>query len=270
MTSSQFLDVPGGRLAYDVQGPDSGPLVVGLHGMGDSRATFRFLTPLLTSRGYRVATLDARGHGESTAGWPDTSQQSTGADLAALIRHLGGPAIVAGNSSGAGSAAFLAATEPGLVTGLVLISAFASEPTPNPVMAAAQYLVLRSPLLWGLYFRSLFTTRKPADLGDYVSRMRATLRQPGRMAAVRGVVAPGNAHWSAVAGQIRCPVLIVHGSKDPDYPDPAAAAREAQALLTGAASTEIAMIDGAGHYPQAEMPEKTAQAMDTLLTAARA
>ncbi len=39
---TDFLDVPGGRIAYDVTG--EGPLVVCVPGMGDMRATFRFLT----------------------------------------------------------------------------------------------------------------------------------------------------------------------------------------------------------------------------------
>ncbi len=42
------------------------------------------------------------------------------------------------------------------------------------------------------------------------------------------------------------------GSKDPDFPSPEAEAR----LLAEHLSGEVAIIEGAGHYPQAEMPEQ--------------
>jgi pimeloyl-ACP methyl ester carboxylesterase len=49
---AEFLDVEGGRIAYDVTG--SGPLVVLSHGIGDRRQAYRFLAPKLAQAGYRV------------------------------------------------------------------------------------------------------------------------------------------------------------------------------------------------------------------------
>jgi len=259
MNSSQrFLDLPDGRLAYDVRGPDGGRLVVAVPGMGDTRRTFRFLAPLLVEAGYRVVTMDVRGHGESNVDWPDYAQQSVGDDILALVDHLGGPATLIGNSSGAGAVAFAAAAAPERVTSLVLISTFASPPRLNPFLRAAQGLVLRSPLLWSFYFRSLFATVRPDDHDTYVRDLRRMLG--GRMAAVRGLVAPGES-WTGVAGDIRCPVLVIQGSKDPDFPDPAAEARAARSLLTGADPVVIRILDGAGHYPQVEYPDETLAAI---------
>src|SRR5450631_4851759 len=87
----QFLDVPGGRLAYDVTGPDEGALVLCVAGMGDTRAAFRFLAPMLVEAGYRVARMDQRGHGRSSSPWASYGSPATGQDMLALIRHLGGP-----------------------------------------------------------------------------------------------------------------------------------------------------------------------------------
>ena len=61
--TTQYLGREGGRIAYDVQG--DGPLVICAPGMGDIRQTFRYLVPTLTAAGYRVATFDLRGHGDS-------------------------------------------------------------------------------------------------------------------------------------------------------------------------------------------------------------
>jgi len=87
---TEFLDVPGGRIACDVDG--SGPLVVLSHGIGDRRQAYRFLAPILAQAGYRVAHADPRGHGESSMGWASISNTDVAGDLAALTGHLGGPA----------------------------------------------------------------------------------------------------------------------------------------------------------------------------------
>jgi len=50
-------------------------------------------------------------------------------------------------------------------------------------------------------------------------------------------------------------VLIVEGSADPDWADPRAEAERIVADLP-AGLGEIAVIDGAGHYPHAETPER--------------
>ena len=92
---TEFLDIKGGRIAYDVTG--QGPLLVLSHGIGDRRQAYRFLAPRLAQAGYRVACADLRGHNESSMGWESVtgkdaiSRTDIAGDLLALIRHLGGP-----------------------------------------------------------------------------------------------------------------------------------------------------------------------------------
>ncbi|MEU8040450.1 alpha/beta hydrolase [Streptosporangium sp. NPDC049078] len=265
---TEFLDVAGGRLAYEVSGPQDGPLVVCAHGMGDTRRAFRFLAPRLAEAGYRVAAVDVRGHGESSTGWPDYSPQSVGADLLALVRHLGGPAVLVGSSSSAGAVAWTTATAAeGEVSAVVMLAPFVGRPQLSLILRLVQDLVMASPLLWGMYYRSLYPTARPADFSGYLRDLRATLREPGRMAAVSGVVAPSEGHWTDCAPRMTCPALIVMGSKDPDFP--ATEAHLAQEVLRPyAATAEVAMIEGAGHYPHAEMPEATFAALAGFLTGA--
>jgi pimeloyl-ACP methyl ester carboxylesterase len=111
---TEFLDIEGGRIAYDVTG--EGPLIVLAHGIGDRRQVFRFLAPQLVQAGFRVAVPDMRGHGESSMGWESISRTDVAGDLIALIRHLGGgPAVIVGHSLAGGSATIAAATAPDLV-----------------------------------------------------------------------------------------------------------------------------------------------------------
>ena len=48
--------------------------------------------------------------------------------------------------------------------------------------------------------------------------------------------------------------MVVMGTKDPDWPDPVAEAKWIAAQL----SAEVLLVEGAGHYPMAEMPEAPA------------
>src|SRR6516162_5017191 len=119
---TEYLDVDGGRIAYDVTG--SGPLVVLSHGIGDHRQVYRFLAPELAQAGYRVANADLRGHGESSMGWASITRTDIAGDLLALISHLGGPAVIVGHSISGGAATIAAAKQPELVSGIIEINPF--------------------------------------------------------------------------------------------------------------------------------------------------
>jgi pimeloyl-ACP methyl ester carboxylesterase len=106
------LQVPGGTIAYDLSGPEDGPLVVCVHGVGDNRSTYRLLAPELAAAGYRVATMDTRGYGQSSTGWSTYDHSAVADDLLAMIRALGGPATVIGHSIGCAAAVSAAAKAP--------------------------------------------------------------------------------------------------------------------------------------------------------------
>ena len=54
---------------------------------------------------------------------------------------------------------------------------------------------------------------------------------------------------------VTCPVLIVEGSLDPDWADPRAEGEKIIADLP-AGLGELVVIEGAGHYPHAQMPDE--------------
>lgn len=51
------------------------------------------------------------------------------------------------------------------------------------------------------------------------------------------------------------------GTKDPDFPDPIAEGKFVAEQIGGT----LATVEGAGHYPQAEMPEKTTSSVIEFL-----
>lgn len=265
--ATKYLDVPGGRLAYDDTG-GTGQLVVCVPGIGDVRALYRFLRPGLVEAGYRVVTLDLRGHGESTAGWPEYTVPAVGADILAVVGQVGaGPAVVVGESMAAAAGIWAAAEAPDQVAALLLTGPATRDAKLGPVLRMGAALVGRLRWAWLAYLASLYPTRKPADFGAYKKELSANLGQPGRMAALRGLMAAPKAPARARIGEVRCPVLVVMGTKDADFEDPAAEARALAAELSG----EVALIEGSGHYPQAEFPAETiAAVLPFLATVAHA
>jgi pimeloyl-ACP methyl ester carboxylesterase len=268
--ATRFLDVPGGRLAYEEIG--SGPLVVMVPGMGDVRQEYRFLAPQLATAGFRAVSADLRGHGGSSTGWAAYTPEAVAADIAALVRHLGGPAVIVGNSMAAGSAAHVAALAPELVQRLVLLGPAVRDVRPaSRLKALGQALLIRFAFsgpwavsAWKTFYRSLYPTRPPADLPAYIDALAANLHQPGRMAALKAMIRAPKDGIEARLGDAHVPTLVVMGTRDPDFPDPAAEAQWVAARLAG----EVVLVDGAGHYPHAEMPEITGPAVLRFLGAA--
>lgn len=261
--NTRYLDVNGGRIAYDETGPEDGQLVLCLHGLGDTRRTYRFLTPLLAAAGYRVVTTDMRGCGESSAQFADYSPEAVGADALALLRQLGRPAILIGHSYTGASVVWLATEAPELVRGVVLLDSFVRDAKMNPVVKLLANLVSRSVWLWGMYYKTLYPTRKPADFDAYVAELKTSLRQPGRLAALSAMMGGSRADIAARVPAVTCPALVVMGTKDSDFPDPAAEARWIADSLGGPA--DIEMIDGSGHYPMADTPDATAAVITAFL-----
>ena len=253
MTVNLHLDRGEGRLAYDVQG--DGPLVVCLPGMGDLRGVYRFLAATLVAAGYRVATVDLRGHGDSDDGFTRHDAVAVGSDALALIEHLGGePAVLVGNSLGAAGATWAAAEAPGLVAGLVLLGPFVRDvPTPAWMRLALRAALVKpwGPAVWRAYYRRLYPGRPPADLPAHVAAIAASLRRGGHWRQFVATTRVSHAPAEARLGEVRAPVLVLMGERDPDFRDPAAEGRLVSERLRG----ELVLVPQAGHYPQAEYPE---------------
>lgn len=254
----KFLALPEGRIAYDDIG--KGPLVILVPGLGDIRAEYRSIAPQLAASGKRVITMDLRGHGQSSTGWRDYSSSAIGRDVLAMIEQLdAGPAVLVGTSMGAGAVAWAAAERPDLVSGLALIGPFVREvPPPSRTSAFFQKLMIKAalagpwgPAAWGKAYQS-FYGQLPDDFDAYRTALVANLKEPGRMAALKGMIAASKADVETRLAEVRTPVLVIMGSRDPDFPDPKAEADTVAGLLKG----RVAMIDGAGHYPHVENPGK--------------
>ena len=275
---TEYVAVEGGRIAHDVIG--DGPLVVLSPGMADTRSTYRFLAPLIADAGYRVASVDLRGHGESSTGWSSYSHADTAGDLMEVIRKLGAPAVIVGQSFSGGATTIAAATNPDLVSAIVEIDPFTRPPKYSvaPFLRNSKYrrgaLLLGEFALtgqvriWSKYLDMAYPGHKPADWDTWLKALQANLREPGRTKAARKMMSSSATLKQAAAqlADVQCPTLVIMGSSDSDWPDPKVEAAAIVGLLpTGLGRYE--MIENAGHYPHAEYPQEVAAAVIPFLLA---
>jgi pimeloyl-ACP methyl ester carboxylesterase len=254
---TRFLERDGGRIAYDDTG-GNGPLILALPGMGDLRSEYRLLCPVLERAGYRVVTMDVRGFGETSARWNDYSAHAVGRDAVAVIDHLNaGAAVILGNSFAAGSALWAAHDAPERVSGAVLLGPIVRDQKQSAFERIALNIGFAGPWrvwFWTTFWDSLFPSVKPADHRQIKRTLSRNLHEPGRMAALKAMIKLSKADTAAIVPKTRVSTLIVMGTRDPDFPDPAAEAHRLAEQL----GAEKLIVDGAGHYPHTEMPDLVA------------
>lgn len=250
--TSQLLDRSEGRIAFEVVG--DGPLVVCVPGMGELRTSYRFVAPALASEGFKVASMDLRGYGGSDASFRSYDDVAAASDVEALVSHLGGPAVILGNSMGAGVAVIAGAERPELVAGLALIGPFVRDAPTNLLAKLAWQWLTSGPwarAAWASYLPKLYPGRQPADFTEHRAEIVASMRRPGHTKAFTKTTRTSHRPAEARLDDVRAPALVVMGEKDPDFRDPAGEARWIASRL----QAEVVLVPGAGHYPQAEYPE---------------
>lgn len=273
-SQTEYVDVEGGRIAYEVVG--HGPLVVMSPGMADIRSSYRFLAPLIAHAGYRVASVDLRGHGESSTGWDSYSHADTAGDLIAVIRKLGGPAVIVGQSFSGGATTIAAATHPDLVSAIVEIAPFTHPPKISTAsllhdahyrhgaLLLGEFALTGRVEIWSKYLDMAYLGRKPADWDTWLAALLANLREPGRIQAAQKMMRSKTGEAGAQLANVRCPALVVMGRNDSDFPDPEAEAAAIVSLLPAGLGRYV-MIENAGHYAHAQYPQQVADAIQPFL-----
>lgn len=256
MSSVKYTQTEEGKISFDDSGGNGTPVIC-VPGMGDIRSVYRLVTDDLMRKGYRVIKMDLRGMGDSSVRWKDYSESSIAIDIVSLINQLDLKSVILiGNSISAGAAVIVSAQHPELISKVVLVSPFAR----NVHMPRSKLLLFRLALarpwrasVWTNYQSSrLYPSRKPPDMERYSLSVKTMLRQEGRMKAFQKMAATNHDKAEENLEHLNVPAMIVMGSKDPDFPDP----KKELAWLAARTCAKSVMIEGAGHYPQAEYPEK--------------
>lgn len=258
-----------------------GPVVLLIHGIAGSSRTWKDVMPVL-ARNHDVIAPDLLGHGESAKPVGDYSLGAYASGLRDFLGVLGIPkATVVGHSFGGGVAMQLAYQHPECCERLVLVD---SGGLGREVSWMLRFMALPgAELLMPLIFPP-FVRDRGNDLGqqlhkrgirsariDEMWRSYASLAEsPNRKAflrTLRSVIDPGGQTVSALdrlylaAG---VPTLIIWGEHDDIIP--VKHAYTAHEVIPG---SELAIFDGAAHFPHAEQPERFCEVLCDFLERTR-
>ena len=227
--ASRFVDLPGGfHVHYQDDGDPALPLLVLLHGFGDSYTSWEGWVAALKGK-FHIISLDFPGHGLTRA--PE-GYAISGDGLADFVDAFAGQLAlpkfaVAGNSMGGGVAWKLAVRHPQRVSALILADAagFPNEKPPGETPLAFKILRYRlgRALLRNIDNRPLIDEGLKTDVYDksiitpaLVDRWADFQRAPGHRAILMSVNIGGlNQATPTVLGAINVPTLVLHGDEDP-------------------------------------------------------
>ena len=249
-------------LATRSVGPDSGPTVVLLHGLGETMGCWERMVPLLSER-LRVVLVDLPGFGGSAGGGRGVGIPAYAAAVEEAVRSAGvESAVVAGHSLGGAVAVALAERAPSPVERLVLVN---SPPTYDSRLTARRgpERALRRPVIGRLLWRLASEDRMRAGLGTafapgfavpdkFVADMRATSWDAfvGATTMLDEYLAERDLGERVAA--LSVPVTVVFGEQD---------ARVDPASLRVFEGVDVVRIPEAGHTPIWETPERVAAAI---------
>jgi pimeloyl-ACP methyl ester carboxylesterase len=272
----------GGPVHYvDFGGPDDGPTVVLVHGLGGSHLNWDLLAPLLRPHA-RVLALDLPGFGLSEPGERRTRVQDNVRVLDRFLTEVAGtPAVLVGNSMGGMISILQTAAAPDSVSGLVLLDAAVPGPRRalDPLVAATfaaysipmvgeRVMAVRrkrsTPLRTVRQMLRLCGVDPDALPADVIDRSVQLLRRrqdvvgmdKAFLAAARSLVrllADPRSYRQAMAA-IEVPVLMVQG--DADRLVPVAAARDIARRHPDWRYLELGDV---GHVPQLQVPDRLAK-----------
>jgi pimeloyl-ACP methyl ester carboxylesterase len=182
-----------------------------------------------------------------------------------LINALGkSGAVILGNSFAAGSALWAAREEPSRVRGVVLLRPIVRDLEMAPAVMLAFQVGFGGPWrneFWATYWDALFIAHRPADHADYRARLLANIAEEGRMDALMAMLSLSKADTAAIIADGNVPALVVMGSRDPDFNDPADEAERVASTL----HARSLIVEGVGHYPHVEEPEHVATAIASFI-----
>jgi pimeloyl-ACP methyl ester carboxylesterase len=273
---SHFVDLPGGFHAhYRDNGDLNAPLLVLLHGFGDSFTTWEGWVRELTPQ-FHIISLDFPGHGLTRAPAGTVLSGDGLADFVdAFAAKLALPKFaVAGNSMGGGAAWELAVRHPDRVNALILVDAagFANDTPPAKQPLAFQILQYRlgRTLLSKIDNRPLIEQGLKVDVYDkalitpsIVDRFAEFQRAPGHREILMSVnLGQRGGSTAQLLSSIKVPTLILWGESDPLI-EPGAAKKFAAAI----SGSKLITYPKVGHLPQLEIPQLSAADVAAFLKA---
>ena len=246
------IDANGVRIAYRLEGPEAGPVVMLSNSLATNYGMWDAQIPALTDK-YRVLRYDQRGHGGSEATKPPYSFDLLLEDACALIRALGlGPVHFCGLSMGGMTGQLFGAKRAGMLRSLVLCDTSSRMPDPsiwNARIKAARGEGMASlvPSTIERWFTPAFRGKEKREV-ERVGGMIAATPVDGYVGCCNAIAAMDQTHL--LAG-IKTPTLIVVGADDP-----ATTVAHSEVIHRAIPGSELVVLQNAAHLSNIEQTAK--------------
>ncbi|MDH5558049.1 MAG: 3-oxoadipate enol-lactonase [Alphaproteobacteria bacterium] len=251
----------GVQLHYSLEGPADKPVIVFSNSLGTDFRVWDRLVARLDGR-YRMLRYDKRGHGLSQATPAPYAMDDHVGDLIGLLDHLKlNSVVVCGLSVGGLIAQGLAARQPERMRAMILMDTAAKIGTAdmwNERMGAIEQggiEALADPIM-ERWLSAGFRAEKPEETLLWRNMLTRTPRDGylGTCAAIRDV------DLTTSTKNIVMPVLGIGGSEDGSTPPDVV--RGTIDLIAGG---RFELVEGAGHLPCVEDPDKVASLITEFL-----
>ena len=271
------VTIHGHTVAYREAG--GGPVVLLVHGMAGSSATWRYVLPALAER-YTVVAPDLPGHGRSAKPRGDYSLGAYASSLRDLLVALGHErATVVGQSLGGGIAMQFAYQFPERCDRLALVSSGGLGQEVNLLLRAltlpgAEYVLPLACTQWmhgagttafgWLRNIGLRPSRRLVEVWESYGSLADAEARTAFVHTLRSVIDQSGQRVSAtdrlyLAAHV--PTLVVWGAKDAIIP--VQQAYDAHDALVG---STLEIFDDCGHFPHCEEPERFVEVLERFIT----
>jgi 3-oxoadipate enol-lactonase len=243
----------GIKIHYELEGPESAPVVTLSHSLATDLSMWDPQVPVLKS-GYRVLRYDTRGHGGTDATEGSYTLDQLAEDVKALLQALGiSKTHFMGISMGGMIAQTLALKHPGILRSLILCDTSSRIPEEAlPIwqerigLAQKQGMDSLVAATMERWFTASFRKRSLPVLGKIRGMIRATPLK-GYVGCSRAIM---RLNLTERLGEIALPTLIVVGEDDPGTPVSAS-----QAIHEQMKGSELVILKSAAHLSNIEQQD---------------
>ena len=257
----EFVKLSDGWVHYELKGPESGQIVVLIHGNSSPYFSFDNNMKALIDSGFRVLRYDIYGHGFSDRPKTDYGHLLYDRQLVELIDSLKikKPVDLVGTSQGGSIAVCFTAYHPKKVRKLILMSPLMDE------FAVMKFMnIIATPII-GEYFKTAFfdktnvkncanvfsSTEKLKEFREkYKLQMQFKGWKRAKLSNIRFLDLEEISNSYKIVGKQKRSVLLTWGTADKMIPENSI--NRMRQVIPG---IEYHKIDGAGHVAHYEHPE---------------
>ncbi|MGE0322872.1 MAG: alpha/beta fold hydrolase [Polyangiaceae bacterium] len=273
MKIERFIQTDGSEIVYEVSG--QGPVVALVHGLGSSRRRWDGQVPALVSAGYTVARLDLRGFGDSKSGVVSHGMPEFLSDVREFLERVGS------GSSGDGRLHLVGHSLGGMISQLIALElgerlqslSLVATTSHNGARATA-FAELMTRLgergfdgVWGdpeqkRSAEPVLAAAFPGFSHPPIEMLRKGLENPDQSLANAWRACKDFSAKDRLA-ELRCPVLVTHGTNDPLIPY-----RAGELIHEAIPGSSFFPESGAGHsLPSSRAESFNAHLLEHLRTA---